>query len=152
MVWNSARIFYSQNLCFGSVKNFLLSSTAWQNFYFLGHCRTMNGLSCAANRKILACSGREVEIFYLRFLENFGFFESKKFLSQGVCTLKFLCLEGIQGNVFTIICQGFIILAGCGRELEFFYLRFLENFHFFESKKFLSQGVCKIKILFLEGW
>ena len=53
--------------------------------------------------------------------------------------------------MFAINHQGFTILAGSGMELEFFYLRFLENFHFFESKKFLSQGVCKIKILFLEG-
>ena len=48
--------------------------------------------------------------------------------------------------MFAINHQGFTILAGSGMELEFFYLRFLENFHFFESKKFLSQGVCKIKI------
>ena len=51
--------------------------------------RGVNGLSYATNRKILAGCGREVEIFYLRFLENFGFFESKKFLSQGVCKIKF---------------------------------------------------------------
>ena len=53
--------------------------------------------------------------------------------------------------MFAINHQGFTILAGSGMELEFFYLRFLENFHFFESKKFLSQGVCKIKILILSG-
>ena len=48
------------------------------------------------------------------------FCESKKFLSQGVCKIKFLFLEGIQGNVFSIICQSFIFLTGCGAVLEFF--------------------------------
>mgnify|MGYP004620505391 FL=1 len=48
------------------------------------------------------------------------FCESKKFLSQGVCKIKFLFLEGIQGNVFSIICQSFLILTGCGAVLEFF--------------------------------
>ena len=73
------------------------------------------------------------------------FFESKKFLSQDVCTLKFLFFEGIQGNVFTITCQSFTILSGCGRVVEIFYFWFLEKFVICDSKKFLSQGVCKIK-------
>ena len=64
--------------------------------------------------------------------------------------IKFLFLEGIQGNVFTIIHQGFIILAGSGREVEIFYLWLLEIFGFFENKKFLSQGVCKIE--FFISW
>ena len=53
-------------------------------------------------------------------LVNFGFFENKNFLSQGVCKIKFLFFEGLQRHVFTIIHQGFIILAGCGAVLEFF--------------------------------
>ena len=53
---------------------------------------------------------------------NFVFCVSKKFLSQGVHKLKFLFLEGIQGNVFTIICQSFTILSGSGGSLEIFYL------------------------------
>ena len=78
-------------------------------------------------------------------LSNFVFCVSKKFLSQGVCMLKFLYLEGIQGNVFTITCQSFTILSGCGRVIEIFYFWFLEKFVICDSKKFLSQGVCKIK-------
>ena len=53
-------------------------------------------------------------------VEKFVFCDSKKFLSQGVCKIKFLFFEGLQRHVFTIIHQGFIILAGCGAVLEFF--------------------------------
>ena len=42
------------------------------------------------------------------------------FLSQGVCTLKFLFFEGLQRHVFTIIHQGFTILACTIAVLEFF--------------------------------
>ena len=45
----------------------------------------MNGLSYATNRKILAGSRGSLEIFYLWLLEKIEFFDSKKFLSQGVC-------------------------------------------------------------------
>ena len=55
-------------------------------------------------------------------VEKFVFCESKKFLSQGVCMIKFLFFEGIQNNVFTIICQGFTFLSGSGGSLEIFYL------------------------------
>ena len=87
----------------------------------------------------------DVEASQKFFSVKFVFFESKKFLSQDVCTLKFLFFEGLQGYVFTITCQSFTILSGCGRVIEIFYFWFLEKFVICDSKKFLSQGVCKIK-------
>ena len=53
-------------------------------------------------------------------VEKFVFCESKKFLSQGVCMIKFLFFEGIQGHISTIIHQSFTILAGSGGSLENF--------------------------------
>ena len=76
-------------------------------------------------------------------MEKFVFFDSKKFLSQGACMLKFLFFEGIQRNVFTIICQGFIILLGSGAELEFFTCDFWEILDFMRVKNFLlSSSAC----------
>ena len=64
--------------------------------------------------------------------------ESKKFLSQGVCKIKILFLEGIQDNVFTIICQSFTILSGSGGSLEIFYS---QNLSFGTVKNFYLR-VC----------
>ena len=71
-------------------------------------------------------------------VEKFVFCESKKFLSQGVCMIKFLFFEGIQNNVFTIICQSFTILSGCGRVVEIFYS---QNLSFVSVKNFYLR-VC----------
>ena len=48
--------------------------------------RGVNGLSYAANRKILACSGGSLENFLV---EKSMFFENKKIFTQSVCILKF---------------------------------------------------------------
>ena len=64
---------------------------------------------------------------------NFVFCVSKKFLSQGVHKINFLFLEGIQGNVFTIICQSFTNLSGSGGSLEIFYS---QNLSFVSVKNF----------------
>ena len=62
--------------------------------------------------------------------------------------IKFLFLEGIQGHVFVIIHQSFHnFIRQWNRGRNFL----VENFVIFESKKFLSLGVCKLKFLFLEG-
>ena len=53
--------------------------------------------------------------------------------------------------MFIIIPQGFTIISGSGRELEIFYLWFLENFHFFESKKFFYSLPLQDKIFISWG-
>ena len=93
----------------------------------------------------------DVEASQKFFSVKFVFFESKKFLSQDVCTLKFLFFEGIQGNVFTITCQSFTILSGCGRVIEIFYFWFLEKFVICDSKKIFISGCVQDKILILSG-
>ena len=108
----------------------------------------MNGLSSTKVSQFYLGVEQSQKFFTCDFWEILDFFENKKFLSQGVCMLNFLFLEGIQDNVFTIIHQGFIILSGSGTELEIFQWKIL---CFFESKKFLSQGVCMINFLFLDG-
>ena len=53
---------------------------------------------------------------------------------------KFLFFDGIQGHISTIICQGFTILAGSGREVEIFYS---ENLSFVRVKNFhISSTAC----------
>ena len=111
----------------------------------------MNGLSSTKVSQFYLGVEQSQKFFTCDFWENSVFWENKKFLSQGVCMLNFLFLEGLQRNVFTITHQGFIILSGSGGSLEIFYLWFQANFGFFESKKFLSQGVCMINFLFLDG-
>ena len=65
------------------------------------------------------------------------FWDSKKFLSQGVCMIKFLFLEGIQGHISTIIHQCFTILSVSGIEVEiFFTCDFWKILDFVEVKNF----------------
>ena len=81
-------------------------------------------------------------------VSKFVICESKKFLSQGVCTLKFLFLEALQDNEWAIICHKQKNFSWMWKGARNFLV---ENFVICESKKFLSQGVCTLKFLFLEG-
>ena len=134
------------------VKKFLSQFQCMIKFLFLeGMQRHVFTINCQGFI-ILACIGAELEFFYLWFLGNFGFFDSKKFFTLLHCKIKFLFLEGIQGHISTIIHQCFTILSVSGRELEIFYLWFLEKLGIFESKKFFTRFHYKIKFLFLGRW
>ena len=113
--------FYSENLSFLRVKNFHISSTACQNFYFLGHDRGMCLPSSTKVSQFQLALETNKNFFTCDFWKILCFVRVKNFLYQFHCMLKFLFLEGIQRHVFAIIHQGFIILVCIGAVLEFFY-------------------------------
>ena len=133
-------IFQCQILCFVSVKNFYLRVCACYNFSFLGHDRGKYFLSSTKVSQFQLGVEQRQKFFTSGFWKNFGFLESKKFLTQGVCKIKFLFLEALQGNVFTINHQSFIIIFGGGGSLEIFQC---QNLSFVPVKNFyISSTAC----------
>ena len=63
LLWNRVRNFLVENFVFCESKKFLSQGVCTLKFLFLRDCRDMNGLSYTTIRKILAGSGRVVEIF-----------------------------------------------------------------------------------------
>ena len=118
-LWKGGRNFLVSKFVFFESKKFLSQGVCTLKFLFLEALQDNEWAIICHKQKNFSWLWKGARNFLV---SKFVICESKKFLSQGVCTLKFLFLEALQGNVFTIICQGFIILAGSRRELEFFYL------------------------------